>query len=188
MFKNFIKSRRAVSEVLATVIIIALVIGAGGIAAIILTNINVVDLPGYFQTTEPKDVNLSLNVVNISDINFNGLYDTIELFISLDAESPTIYIRDIDLLLPTGNSLDEISPWVIDETSQTLNETLGYYVHYGTINSTFIVQISDMGRIDAEVQTGSSLYFIIEYIYYAQGGSRIERMASTFQSSLITFP
>ncbi|MFW9851475.1 MAG: hypothetical protein ACFFDS_00855 [Candidatus Thorarchaeota archaeon] len=182
------KSRKAVSEVLATVIIIALVLGAGGIVAAILTTVNVVDLPGYFQTPEPKEVNLSLNVVNISDLNFNSFYDTIELHLSLDAESPTIYIRDIDLLLPTGNSLDEITPWIIDETSQILNETLGYYVHYGTINSTFIIQINDMGRADAEIQTGSSLYFIIEYVYYAQGGSRIERMTSYFQSSLFTFP
>ena len=182
------KSRRAVSEVLATVIIIALVIGAGGIVAAILTTVNVVDLPGYFQTPEPKEVNLTLNVVNISDLNFNDLYDTIELYVSLDAESPTIYIRDIDLLLPTGNTLDEVSPWIINETTATLNETLGYYVHYGTINSTFIIQISDMSRIDAEIQTGSSLYFIIEYVYYAQGGSRIEKIASIYQSSLIIFP
>ena len=182
------KSRRAISEVLATVILITLVIVAGGIVAAILTNVNVVDLPGYFQTPKPKEVNLSLNVVNASDLNINGFYDTIVLSISQGDESPTIYIRDIDLLLPTGNTLDEISPWIIDESSEILNETLGYYVGYGKINSTFIIQISDMSRADAEIQTGSSLYFIIEYIYYAQGGSRIERMASSFQSSLITFP
>ncbi len=188
MFSNFIKSRRAISEVLATVILITLVIVAGGIVAAILTNVNVVDLPGYFQTPEPKEVKLSLNVVNTSDLNFNSFYDTIELYISLDAVSPTIYIRDIDLLLPTGNTLDEIFPWIINETTRPLNETLGYYVPYGTTNSTFIIQVSDLGRADAEIQTGSSLYFIIEYVYYAQGGSRIERMASSYQSSLITFP
>lgn len=181
------KSRRAISEVLATVIIIALVIGAGGIVAVILTTVNVVDLPGYFQTPESKEVNLSLSIVNVSDSNFDGFNDTIELYISLDAESPTIYVRDIDLLLPTGNTLDEISPWIINETTQTLNETLGYYVHYGTINSTFIIHVSDFYEIDAQIQSGSSLYIVIEYVYYAQGGSRIERMTSYYQSSLITF-
>ena len=65
MFSNFMKSRRAISEVLATVIIIALVIGAGGIVAAILINVNVVDLPSYFQTPEPKEVNLSLSIINI---------------------------------------------------------------------------------------------------------------------------
>ena len=188
MFNNFMKSRKAVSEVLATVIIITLVIVAGGIVAAILTNVNVVNLPGYFQTPEAKEVNLSLNVANISDLNSNGFYDTIELSISLDLESPTIYIRDIDLLLPTGNTLDEISPWIIDESSEILNETLGYYVQYGKMNTTFIIQISDLSRADAEIQSGSSLYFIIEYIYYTQGGSRIEKMASSYQSALITFP
>jgi len=188
MFRDFIQSRRAISEILATVIIIALVLGAGGIVAAILINVNPVNLPGYFQTPEPREVILSLSIENITDSNFDGFYDTLELFISLDAESPTIYIKDIDLLLPTGNSLDEISPWIIDESSQILNETLGYYVHYGTINSTFIIQLSDLDRVDAAIQNGSSLYIIIEYVYYVQGGSRIERMTSFFQSSLITFP
>ena len=110
MFNRLRKARRGVSEVLATVIIISLVLAATALVSALLTNVNIVDLFGISVVPETKEVNLSMDVQLINSTDGDARTDTVIVFLSLDADSPNIYIQDADIQLPTEYSLQSIFP------------------------------------------------------------------------------
>jgi hypothetical protein len=188
MPRNLKKSRRGVSEVLATVIIIILVTAAASIVAVILVNVEVLTLPGSTgSTTTSKDVNLSIQIVSYNDTDFDSLYDTMVIYVSSDVNSPNIFVRDIDLLLPTGQTVDDYVPWIISDTSQGWNtEYDGYNIPLGTINATFVLDINSLSMNQGEMDQGESLYIVVYYTYITEVGPRIETITDFRQSSLIT--
>lgn len=188
MLRKLRSSTRAVSEVLAVIIILSLVIAASVIVGVVILNVDVIELPNYFEQPTTKKVLLTLSVESYNDTDADLNYDELVIFISLDVNSPTVYIKDVDLLLPTGQTLDEITPWTIGYSSQIWNsEFEGFAVPFGTINSSFILQIDNLNQNNAEVKTGESLYIILRYLYVSQSGPRLDLVSSTFQSPLFTF-
>ncbi|MHA1953571.1 MAG: hypothetical protein ACW96U_06470 [Candidatus Heimdallarchaeaceae archaeon] len=188
MPRNLSKSRRGVSEVLATVIIIVLVTAAASITAIVLVNVDVVNLPGATGTTATsKEVTLSIIIESYNDTDFDNLYDTMVIYISSDVDSPNIFVRDIDLLLPTGQTIDDLVPWVISDTSQGWNtEYNGYNVPLGTINATFVLDINNLSINQGEIDKGESLYIVVYFTYVTEIGPRFETITDFRQSKLIT--
>ena len=83
MFNKLKRSRRGVSEVLATVIIMSLVLAATALVSVIFTNVNVVDLFGISIVPETKEVNLSMVVQVINDTDGDSRTDTVIVFMSL---------------------------------------------------------------------------------------------------------
>ncbi|MHA1551391.1 MAG: hypothetical protein ACTSUP_09635 [Candidatus Heimdallarchaeaceae archaeon] len=187
MFKKLRKSKRAISEVLAVVIIISLVIGASAIVGVILLNVDVADLPWDTDTVTAKDVHLTLALISSEDTDLDTLFDKISIYLSLDVDSPTIYINDIDLILPTGYTIDKTNPWIIIDTLQTWNgEFSGFTVPYGSINASFDIQASDLSINDGELEDGASIYIIVNYTYISDLGARIQTLTSFYQSELLT--
>ncbi len=187
MFKKLRKSKRAVSEVLAAVIIISLVVGASAIVGVIMLNIDVVELPWGNDEVTAKDVHLTLALISNEDTDLDTLFDKISFYLSLDIDSPTIYINDIDLILPTGYTIDIINPWTIINTNQIWNdELLGYTVPHGHNNISFDIQASDLSINDGELENGASVYIIVNYTYISDLGARIQTLTSFYQSELLT--
>ena len=189
MFKKLRKSKKGVSEVLATVIIISLVLAATALVSAILTNVNIVDLFGYLAVPESKEVTLSMDVIVINDTDLDSLTDTVIVQLSLDVESPNIYIYDTDIQLPTGDTLDDITPWSILTTSQSWNsEFNGYTIAHGHINASFTIQINDFVQNDAEISSGASFSLIFHYSYISDLGGQIKTITDYFVSSLLIAP
>ena len=189
MFHKLRKSSRGASEILATVMIISIVVAASAIVAVVLTNVDVVDLFGYLGSPEPKEVKITLDIVVINDTDYDSLSDTIILLLSLDVDSPTIYIQDIDIQLPTGQTIDDIEPWFITETSQLWNhEFVGYTVPYGHINASFTIQINNLGRNEGELNSGLSFYITFYYTYVSDLGGKLLTISSNTKSPLLTAP
>ena len=186
MFNKLRQSKRGVSEVLAVVIILGLVLAASGIVAVVLLNVDDINFPGSVDTTTKfETVKLSIELISKNDTDLDTFYDTLTLSISLDVDSPSIYVKDIDLLLPTGNSLDDIIPWVIVSSTQTWYEEIkGFAIPYGSINCSFILEPKTLSQTEGEIENGSSLYFVIFYSYLSQTGSRIDTVSGFYQSSL----
>ncbi|MHA1201811.1 MAG: hypothetical protein ACTSQ4_04745 [Candidatus Heimdallarchaeaceae archaeon] len=187
MLKKLRKSKRAVSEVLAVVIIISLVVGASAIVGVVILNIDVADLPWDTDDVTAKDVHLTLALISNEDTDLDSLFDKISLFLSLDVDSPTIYINDIDLILPTGITIDSTNPWIIIDTLQYWNaEFSGFTLPYGSINASFVIQASDLSINDGELEDGSLVYIVVNYTYISDLGARIQTLTSFYQSGLLT--
>lgn len=187
MFKKLRKSKRAISEILAVVLIIALVVGASAIVGVIILNIDVADLPWGDGEVTAKDVHLTLALISNEDTDLDTLFDKLYLYLSLDLDSPTIYINDIDLILPTGHTIDNINPWIIIETTQNWNgEFSGYTVPYGSINASFDIQASDLSINDGELEDGALIYIIVNYTYVSDLGARMQTLTSFYQSELLS--
>jgi hypothetical protein len=188
MLKKFCKSKRGVSEVLATVIIVVLVTAAAAIAAIVLVNVDVINLPGSTATTPTsKTVSLSIFIETYNDTDFDNLYDTMTIYLSSSVDSPTLFVRDIDLILPTGQTIDDLVPWIISDTSQGWNtEYDGYNIPLGTINATFVIDISNLSVDQGEIESGESIYIVFYYTYITEVGPRIETITDFYQSTLTT--
>ena len=189
MFNKFRKARRGVSEVLATVIIISLVLAATALVSVILTNVNVVDLFGISVVPETKEVNLSMDVQLINSTDGDARIDTVIVFLSLDADSPNIYIQDADIQLPTGETVDDIVPWSIVTTSQSWNsEFNGFTIMNGHVNTSFTVQINDFLRNDAELITGSTFSLVFYYTYLSILSGRELTISGYFVSQFLVAP
>ncbi len=189
MFKKLRNSKKGVSEVLASVIIISLVIAATALVSTILTNVDIVDLFGYLDTPKDKVVTIALDILTINDTDLDSLSDTVILLLSLDVDSPSIYVQDVDVQLPTGDTLDDITPWSILATSQIWNnEFNGYTIVYGHFNATFTVQINDMVQNEAELSSGTAFHLVFYYIYVSDLGGKIRTISSYYVSSLLVAP
>ncbi len=187
MFKKLRKSKRAISDVLAVVMIISLVVGASAIVGVIIINIDVVELPWDTEDATAKDVHLTLAMVSNEDTDLDTLFDKISIYLSLDIDSPTIYINDIDLILPTGYTVDYTNPWIIIGTPQTWNDEFsGYVVPYGSINASFEIQASDLSINDGELEDGTLVYIVVNYTYISDLGAKIQTLTSFYQSGLLT--
>jgi len=187
MLRKLYKSRRGVSEVLAVVIILGLVLAGGAVAALVLLNVDDIAFPGSVQATEPKTVQLSAEIISMEDTDLDGFYDKVTLNLTLFIGSPSIYIHDVDLVLPTGQTLDEVAPWSVS-SHQFWNE--GYNGFAMTPSTTepdialFIAETSDLDQNESEIKVGSSIYFVIHYFYIQSIGSRESLITAFFQSPL----
>lgn len=187
------KCRRGVSPIIATVMLLALTLGAAGIIAGVIFNINVIELPDYLESPSiTSQVNFTLIITGFADTDNDTLNDTISFHINNDAFSPDIYIYDFDIMLPTGELVDEIIPWVIvpHENNIWFNEYLGrqvegYRVENGT-SAYFDVQCENLEGSIGELGFGESFYVIMNYRYLLQAGGRFAIENSFYQSSLIT--
>jgi len=189
MFNKLRKARRGVSEVLATVIIISLVLAATAIVSVLFTNVNVVDLFGISIIPETKEVNLSMVVQVINDTDGDSRTDTVIVFMSLDLDSPSIYVQDVDIQLPTGETIDDIVPWSIVTTSQSWNnEFNGFTILYGNKNASFTIQINDFLRNDAELSPGTAFSLVFYYTYLSLVSGRELTLSDNFVSQLFIAP
>lgn len=187
MLKKLRKSRRAISDVLAAVIIIALVIGASAIVGVVILNIDVIELPWDTGEVTAKDVHLTLALISIEDTDLDTLFDKFSIYLSLDIDSPTIYINDFDLTLPTGQTVDTINPWIVINTLQGwTSEFFGYAVPYGAINASFDIQASDLSINDGELESGVSIYITVNYTYISDLGAKMQTLTAFYQSELFT--
>ena len=184
MFRKLRKSKRGVSEVLAVVIIMGLVLGASGLVAIVLLNIEDVNFLESTDTTQSQTVKLSIEIVDKNDTDFDSLYDTITLNLSLSEDSVNrIYIHDIDLMLPTGQSLDDLTPWLLSSEQFWKEEYKGYVIYNGTDNL-FLSSTENLNQNEGEIKSGISLYFVVYYSYQSGVGSRKSFISTFYQSSL----
>ena len=187
MFRKLRKSKRAISDVLAVVLIISLVIAASAVVGIVILNIDVINLPGQTDDVTAKDVTLTLAMISNEDTDLDTLFDKISIYLSLDLDSPSIYINDIDLILPTGHTIDYDNPWIILDTSQTWeDEFSGYAVPYGSINASFDIQASDLSMNIGELEADTFVYIIVNYTYLSNLGAKIQTLTSFYQSGLLT--
>ena len=188
MLRKLRKSRRGISEVLAVVIILGLVLGASALVGIVLLNVDDIAFPGSVQATEPKTVQLSAEIIDMEDTDLDGFYDTVTLNLTLYVGSPSIYIHDIDMVLPTGQTLDEVAPWVTF-SNQFWNEGYNGYAMTPSTNesdiASFITKTSDMDQDESELVVGSSIYIVINYFYVQSIGSRESLITDFYQSPLI---
>lgn len=188
MLRKLRKSRRGISEVLAVVIILGLVLGASALVGIVLLNVDDIAFPGSVQATEPKTVQLSAEIIDMEDTDLDGFYDTVTLNLTLYVGSPSIYIHDIDMVLPTGQTLDEVAPWVTF-SNQFWNEGYNGYAMTPSTNesdiASFITETSDLDQDESELVVGSSIYFVINYFYVQSIGSRESLITDFYQSPLI---
>lgn len=187
------KCRRGVSPIIATIMLLALTLGAAGIIAGVIFNINVIELPDYLESPSmTSQVNFTLIITGYADTDNDTLNDTISFHVNNDAFSPDIYIYDFDIMLPTGELVDETIPWVIvpNENNFWWNEYLGqqvegYMVGNGT-SAYFDVQCESFEGSIGELGFGESFYVIMNYRYLLQAGGRFAIENSFYQSSLIT--
>ena len=188
MLKKLRRSRRGISEVLAVVIILGLVLAGGAIAAVVLLNVDNVSFPGSVQISEPKTVLLSSEVVSMEDTDLDGFYDKVTLNLTLFAGSPTIYVHDVDVVLPTGKALDEAAPWGVS-SQQFWNEGYNGYSLTGSASENetaeFIAETGDLNQDESEIVVGTSVYFVIHYFYVQSIGSRESLITAFFQSPLL---
>jgi hypothetical protein len=189
MLNKLRRSKRAVSEVLATVIIVSLVLAATALVSALLTNVNVVDLFGYSIVPETKEVNLTLDVQVINDTDLDSRTDTVIAFMSLDVDSPSVYIQDVDIQLPTGDTVDDITPWSIVTTTQSWNtEFNGYTIMNGHINASFTIQVNDFLQNEAELVTGTSFSLVFYYTYLSILSGKVLTISDYFVSTLFIAP
>ena len=189
MFKKLRKSKRGVSEVLATVIIISLVLAATALVSAVLLNVDVVDLFGYSIIPESKEVTLTMDVLVINDTDLDSRTDTVIVQFSLDVDSPSIYVHDADIQLPTGETVDDIESWSIVTTSQSWNsEFNGYTILNGHINASFTIQINDFTQNDAELLPGAKFSLVFYYTYLSDLGGKVLVIADNFVSNLLIAP
>ncbi len=187
MLKKLSRSKRGISEVLAVVIILGLVLGAGALVGIVLLNVDDIAFPGSVKATEPKVVQLSAEIIGMEDTDLDGYYDEITLNLTLFVGSPSIYVNDVDVVLPTGETLDEAASWSV--TSQQFWHE-GYNGFSMTPSTTepdialFIAKTSNLDLDESEIVVGSSVYFVIHYFYVQSVGSRESLITAFYQSSL----
>ncbi|MCK4845924.1 MAG: hypothetical protein KAS95_09635, partial [Candidatus Heimdallarchaeota archaeon] len=156
-------------------------------------NINVIELPDYLESPSmTSQVNFTLIITGYADTDNDTLNDTISFHVNNDAFSLDIYIYDFDIMLPTGELVDETIPWVIvpNENNFWWNEYLGqqvegYMVGNGT-SAYFDVQCESLEGSIGELGFGESFYVIMNYRYLLQAGGRFAIENSFYQSSLIT--
>ena len=188
--RNSMLSKRAVSPIVATVLLIALVSAASGIAAYIILNINEINLPQLTgEKSKPQKVIISFYLSVINDTDSDGYYDTISFKLNLDLDSPTIYVQDVDVVLLTGQTLDDYAPWLITTSSQNWNDEMaGYVVPAGIINATFTVQNSNLSSNKAELLSGQSFHLIITYYYQVETGYRVTTNVGFYETSVLSPP
>jgi flagellin-like protein len=189
MFKNLRNSKRGISEILASVIIIALVLAATALVSSLLTNVNIVDLFGYSVVPEKKVVTLSMDVQLINDTDLDSRIDTVIVYMSLDVDSPSVYIQDVDVQLPIGDTVDDIYPWSIVGTTQSWNiEFKGFTILNGNFNASFTIQLNDFTQNNAELSSGTSFSLIFYYVYLSDLGGKILTVSDYYVSSLLIAP
>ncbi len=193
MLPKLKKCRRGVSPIIATIMLLALTLGAAGMIAGVIFNINVIELPDYLESPfMTSQVNFTSDFT-FADTDNDTLIDTIIFHIINDAFSSNISIYDFDIMLPTGELVDEIIPWVIvyhSENAIWYNEYLGqpmegYLVKSG-VSAYFNVTCENLEGSIGELGLGESFYVIMNYRYLLQAGGRFAIENSFYQSSLIT--
>ncbi|MHA1115844.1 MAG: archaellin/type IV pilin N-terminal domain-containing protein [Candidatus Heimdallarchaeaceae archaeon] len=177
---------RAVSPIIGTMLMISLVVAASVFVAIFISNIRVPAIEIGEETTPLYSVKIDVIYFNITDTNANGLNDTFVVKFNLDLDSPTIYVQDIDILLPIGNLLDDTVPWVIVDSNSSWNSDFyGYSVLNGSLNATFTVQCYDLSTSVGEIAPGYSFYYLIKYNYVSVKGNQLTLISDVYQSELI---
>ncbi len=185
MLKHMSPKHRAVSPVIGTVLMIALVLGASAFVAIFIGHFTI---PDYTTEVKPTALNveLSINNYNLSDSNADGYNDTLLIDLSLGSDSPTIYVTDVDILLPTGDLLDWISPWFINGTTSVWSKQYnGYVVIYGSTNVIFNVSCSNLSETSAQLASGQLFYYLINYHYISSVNGYITTVSAQYQSELL---
>jgi len=183
-------SRRAISPIVATVLLIALVSAASSIAAYIILNINETKLPFLEQhQSVNQTVALSFSLDIINDTDSDGRYDFISFKLSLNIDSPIIYVRDVDIVLKTGQTLDNYCPWMITTSTQNWNEEMGgHVISSGTINATFTIQTTDLSNNNAELIPGQQFYLLISYYFQVETGYRTRTTIGFYETTTIVAP
>lgn len=184
------KKKRAISPILSVLLILTLVIIGSSIVGILLLNVDIVDLQGSNSVDVPSiiltiedDYGLVLYDENLV------LYDQINFKLSLSSDT-TIYIYDIDVLLPTGKILDTITPWSVkpkDENQQVWNEYYGGYTLKDTLVPVeFFGKCEDPTKEKGLIGEGQSFYLLVHYIYseYDSEDNVLRKKMGTAQSGL----
>ncbi len=189
--KNIIhKKRRAISPILSVLLILTLVIVGSSIVGILFLNVDIIDLQ------ESTSVGGSSIILTIEDeyelVLYDeslGLYDQINFSLSLSGDT-TIYIYDIDILLPTGKILDTITPWSVkpkDENQQLWNDYYGGYTLKDTLVPVeFFGKCEDPTKEKGLLSEGQSFYLLVYYIYseYDSEDNVLTKKMGTAQSTL----
>lgn len=152
------KKRRAVSPIIATILLISVSLAAGTAISVILSNIE--------DSTPTVQTDSALGVVGSSSLNeFELTTDVTELsgdilliqqdifdYVSLTIEltytgsNAFIYVIDFDILV-YGIKLDDISPWKIDSaqgaTYTTVNGEYGGYKHDNGVSVQYVLMVED---------------------------------------------
>jgi len=180
-------NNRAVSPVIGTMLMISLVVAASVFVAIFVNNISVPAIEIGEETPSLHSVKIDIVYFNITDTNANGLNDTIVVKFNLGLDSPTIYVQDFDILIPTGDLVDNTIPWVITDSNSSWNtDFYGYPVLNGSLNATFTVQCYDLSTTAGEIAPGYSFYYLIRYNYVSVQGNQLTLISDVYQSELIT--
>ena len=187
MLRKLCKSRRGISEVLAVVIILGLVLAASALVGIVLLNVDDIAFPGSVKATEPKIVQFSVEIISMDDKDNDSYYDEVIFNITLFVGSPSIYVHDVDVVLPTGQTLDEIAPWDVSSDKFWNEDNYGYAMKPTTTkNDTaeFTARTSNLDKNESEIQIDTSVYFVIHYFYTQSLGSRESLISAFYQSPL----
>ena len=167
--------RRAVSPVIATILLITIAIAGVGVVSVLYSNIG--------STTPSADTNVSLgsssgqsiwaeaSVIKLSTdpvLSFYGIKDYSTVTIQLDYYGPasSIYILDIDILV-YGEKLDDLSKWQVDSAngaSATYSNGLftGYQQSKGSIAS-YVVKLENINNSAARIPTQTTFSYSIKY-------------------------
>ncbi len=192
----YIKSKRAVSPVISSMLLIALIVAAGVSIMVVLDNANTVptvetndDALNIFGGLPSDELNISISLLKSSiDLSiyqsenkkyYTSLSVTIDYY-GMNSDPVFIYIADIDVFV-YGEKLDEISPWIIDSTAITGAEIQfdnnGDIAGYRqTINSTatYIVNLSDKDIKNARI------FYETSFSYRAKIGTEIDATSGRF--------
>ena len=145
------QSRRAVSPVIAAILLIVLTIAGTTVLIAVMSNIeesspefDTTNASIGSDTTEIPD--LSMDIVKLSKLTsllVEGFEEYVNITISVTYNGPTpfLYVMDFDIIV-NGIKLDEISSWsIVEVTGATYTTQLGEYSGYQQVSGSTAVYL-----------------------------------------------
>ncbi len=193
---RYINSKRAVSPVVSSMLLIALIVAAGVSVMVVLDNANTVPTvettdneltPSNNLRTDKLNISISLqrSSFDLSIYQSEGKKYYTSLSVSVDyyglSNDPAfIYIADVDVFV-YGEKLDEIASWEIDSSSITgaeiqfdNNGDIAGYRQAINSTATYIVNLSDKDIKNARIFVDTT------FTYKAKIGTEIDATSGRF--------
>ncbi|MHA2100219.1 MAG: archaellin/type IV pilin N-terminal domain-containing protein [Candidatus Kariarchaeaceae archaeon] len=176
--RKFFSKRRAVSPIIATILLISVSLAAGVAVSVILSNVDESSPTVETESALGISGSSSLNTVNIvtdvtelsGDILLmqQNVFDYVSLTIELTytGSEAFIYVIDFDVLV-YGNKLDDISQWTIDSADgavlTSVNGAYGGWKHAQGDTINYVLVVEDPNNPQARVPDKTTFSYEVKY-------------------------
>jgi FlaG/FlaF family flagellin (archaellin) len=176
--RKVFSKRRAVSPVIATILLISVSLAAGAAVSVILSNIDessptveTESALGISGSSSSSNINIETQVTELSGdiiLMAQNIFDYVSLTIEVTytGSEAFIYVIDFDILV-YGNKLDDISQWSIGSadgaTLTTVNGQYGGWRHANGDTINYVLVLEDPDNIRARVPDKTTFSYEVKY-------------------------